>query len=373
MGFGSGIVALGVSLLVAVVLVLTQKFHGKLTIDGQSGVQKVHSRPTPRVGGVAVVCGVLVGGAFLPLGAAHLWAMIALSAIPAFASGLIEDLTKRVGPKWRLLATIGSGLAFSMLTGLHLGELGIPGVDFLMSYSAFSILFTAFAIGGIANALNIIDGVNGLASGTGIIVLLGFAAVAGLEGDMAILAICLMSAAALLGFFLMNFPAGRIFLGDAGAYSTGFLLAVIAVALPARNPEISPLIGLIALAYPVIETGVSVHRRMVRDGSSPGQPDRLHLHSLVYRSRARQAAGRIGHPALRSGMTSVMLWPLPLLSVAAMVAMRNNTGMLLLSLLAMMLIYLNVYRRVALLRSPLRHQVERPASLPLGEFARPNR
>src|SRR6218665_3793837 len=96
MALGSIFVALAISLLVAVILVVTQKFHGKLTIDGHSGVQKVHSRPTPRVGGVAVVAGAVIGGLLLPPAAAQLWLLIAVSAIPAFASGLIEDLTKRV-------------------------------------------------------------------------------------------------------------------------------------------------------------------------------------------------------------------------------------------------------------------------------------
>ncbi|MFC2970585.1 MraY family glycosyltransferase, partial [Acidimangrovimonas pyrenivorans] len=293
-----------------------QGLHGHLSHDDRDGVQKLHRAPVPRVGGLALLAGQLLGGLALPAGMRELWWAVCLSVLPAFAAGLAEDITKRVGVRWRLAATILAGLLFSILTGYSIARVGLPGADALLALKWFAIPFTAFAIGGIANALNIIDGVNGLASGSAIIVLSGFALVAAQSGDGEMLALCLVSIGALAGFFVLNFPLGKLFLGDAGAYSTGFVLAVIAVMLPLRNPQLSPLIGLLALAYPVIETMVSIHRRTVRKGTNPGQPDRLHLHSLVYRHRARSLARALGLPHLRNAMTSVLLWLLPLLSVA---------------------------------------------------------
>ena len=337
------------AVLVCTLLVVTKRLHGHLTLDSETGVQKVHVGPTPRVGGIALYAGVLSGLIWLPDDVRTLWAMFCLAALPAFAAGLLEDITKKVAVKWRLFATILSGLIFAMLTGYMITHVDIPGVDWLLALPLFALCFTAFATGGIANALNIIDGFHGLASGSAIIIMAGFGFVAWQNGDTALLLCIVCTIAALFGFFILNFPFGKIFLGDAGAYSAGFLLAAVAVALPARNPEVSPLIGLIALSYPVTETMVSIWRRARRDGTNPGQPDRLHLHSLIHRSRARDIANKLNRPGLRNPLTSVLLWAMPTLSVVFMLLGEQVHGLTPFLIGALVLIYLRLYRRVALL------------------------
>ena len=344
------------SFLITLLIVSTERFHGVLTMDDKPGVQKLHQEPVPRVGGVALVFGAILGGVALPSEPQWLWFLICLSALPAFSFGLIEDITSRVGIKARLLATIGSGLIFSSLTGYQITKVDVPGIDYMLSLWPLSLLFTAFAIGGISNAINIIDGVNGLALGTSIIILSGFAVVAVRSGDMEIVSICIVAIGAIGGVFVFNFPKGSIFLGDAGAYSIGIILAAIAVTLPQRNPEISPLIGLLALSYPVIETATSVVRRVTRAGSHPGQPDRLHLHSLIYRSRARRLADVLGVPNLRNALAGLLLMALPLISVMLMVMFYNDSGLIALSVALVALIYIAVYRRVALLPNLTRFQ-----------------
>lgn len=344
-----------VSLFVALTLILTQRFHGHFTEDNHPGVQKLHKAPTPRVGGLALLPGALVGATLLSPDAWALSLMLVLSALPAFLFGLAEDITKRVGVRARLMATIGSGLIFCLVSGYHLSRVGVPGLDLLLAFPVVGILFTAFAVGGVANAINLIDGVNGLASGTAIIILTGFAVLAAESGDTTMLTICLSFAGALGGFFAMNFPMGRIFLGDAGAYTSGVVLATVAVVLPARNPEISPLVGLLALAYPVTETLVSILRRTAREGTNPGQPDRLHLHSLIYRSRARSLATRLGVPQLRNALSALLVMVLPLLSSVLMVFCASSPALILVSLVVVVAAYLGLYRKVALLSaSPLR-------------------
>lgn len=345
------------SLFVGVLLVLTRHLHGHLTLDGDVGVQKLHRRPTPRIGGLAMFIGAIIGGLLLEGEARSLWALVCLAALPGFIAGLAEDLTKRVGVKERLFATICSGLIFCLITGYSLGPVDIPGIDQILALWLPSVLITAFAIGGIANAVNIIDGVNGLASGTVIIILSGFAILAWNVQDMALFGICLVLIGGILGFFVMNFPLGLLFFGDAGAYTAGFMLAVVAVMLPLRNPELSPLLSLLALAYPVIETMVSIHRRMVRQGSHPGQPDRLHLHSLVYRDLARRLSQMIRAPQMRNPMTAVVVWFLPLLSSCLMVLFGHSTLAIWLCILLLTLIYLAFYRKVAMLGSFI-HQIK---------------
>lgn len=347
------------SLLAAAAIVVTRYSHGHLTLDNDEGVQKLHTAPTPRVGGIALCLGVLAGGLLLPAGAQWFWVLICLSAIPAIFFGLLEDVTKRVGVKSRLLATICAGLIFCLLTGNRITEVDIPGIDWVLSFWLPSLLFTAFAIGGIANAVNIIDGVNGLASGTSLIVLIGFGVVAWQVGDMPLVGACLVSIGALLGFFFLNFPMGRLFLGDGGAYFVGFVLAVIAVALPHRNPELSPLIGVLALSYPVIETMISIQRRMTRTGSNPGQPDRLHLHSLVYRSLAKRLAENLGVPHLRNALTGLVLLGLPILSSVLTVLFKSNSALVSTGFAVVTVAYIVSYRKVALMGSRVKRRRRR--------------
>ncbi|KFE33415.1 family 4 glycosyl transferase [Thioclava atlantica] len=278
-----------------------------------------------------------------------MWWTICLCAIPAFGSGAIEDVTKKVSAKWRLIATVVAGLIFSLVTGYRIDHADIPGLDYLLTFPAFGIALSAIAIGGIANSLNIIDGVNGLASGTAIIVFSAFGVLAAQSGDTTVFAICLLMIGSIAGFFVLNFPSGRLFYGDAGAYSTGFVLAVIGIVLPARNPEYSPLIAVLALAYPWIETLVSIRRRLKREGTHPGAADRLHLHSLVYRSRARSLAKSIGRPQMRNPLTSVLLWSLSLVAATITVLEPGSPGFLGAGVGVVFILYLLVYRRVALL------------------------
>ena len=258
--------------------------------------------------------------------ASDLWWLLAASALPAFALGLAEDITNVIGVKWRLLATVFAGVILSVASGYSIHHLGIPGVDAVLALPLVAVAFTGFAIGGVANAFNIIDGCNGLAAGTALILFGAFGTIAYDVGDVELLRVTLVGMSAVAGFFVVNFPMGKLFLGDAGAYSIGFLLAALAVALPARNPEVSPLIGLLVLIYPVSETIYSVFRRIKRGGGAVGQPDRLHLHSLIFQALNTL----IGKPLVRNSVSSVVLWVLPLISSLMAVAVAYGNAELVL-------------------------------------------
>lgn len=269
------------SLTIAVLVVATQRFHGHLTMDSSQGVQKFHVNPTPRVGGLGIYLG--LGAAWLLVedsAISEILKTIVLAGIPAFAFGILEDLTKEVGVIPRLLATMASGLIACLMSGLALTRLDIPLVDEAFKWWPLALLFTSFAIGGVANAINIIDGFHGLASGAAIIILFALAAIAFEVGDMPLVVSALLVAAVVTGFWFLNYPWGKIFLGDGGAYFTGFAMAWLAVLLLVRNPSVSPWVCLLVFAYPVIEVLYSVVRRYLQK-QSPGAPDGLHLHSLI--------------------------------------------------------------------------------------------
>jgi len=335
-------------LLLCLALYLTRGWHGHLTNDGLVGLQKFHRVPTPRIGGIAIALAYALVWPLLPAALAPTWLAIGLAGIPAFAAGIGEDVTRKVGVKWRLLATMGSGVIFALLTGYTMHKVYLPGVDWLLSFTVVALLFTGFAMGGVANAINIIDGFNGLASGSLLIMLAAFAFVADRVGDGLVFGLAILYAAIVLGFFIVNFPLGKIFLGDGGAYFAGYLLATLGVLLPMRNPEVSAWTAILICAYPVIETLASMRRKARRDGYSVGQPDRVHFHMLAHRRYARRIVGPTRPAHLRNPATSLVTWLLPLLTaVFAGLAYDSVLGCALLFFVTLF-IYGQIYRIMSL-------------------------
>ena len=300
------------SFLTCVLLVSTKKWHGSLSMDTTDGLQKFHTTPTPRIGGIAIAVGVLAGFAASSHGIAAaekraILSAILLAGIPAFVFGLLEDMTKKVSVKVRLLATMTSGVLGWGITGTSLTHVDIWGIDWLLSFTLISVIFTAFAVGGVANAINIIDGFNGLTAGTAMIMLAAFGFIARQVGDIPLAFTCLIIAGAVSGFFLVNWPAGKIFLGAGGAYFLGFTLAWIAVLLPERNTSISPWTSLLICSYPIIEVGFSFVRKTIREGYHPSRPDGVHLHMLANKRWARKFFFSFSKP-IQNGLTSPFLW-----------------------------------------------------------------
>ena len=268
-------------------IVKYEHLHAHFSHDhAGTGPQKYHTEPTPRIGGLMVMAGLLMSLGIASFAdaapAGREFGLLLLAAIPAFLGGLVEDVTKKIGVLERLLLTIFSGAIAAWLLGAVLNRLDIPGIDQALLWLPFAVVFTSFAVGGIANSINIIDGYHGLAGGFAVIALAAFAYVAALVGDNLIFTAALALAGALLGFLIWNWPGGKIFLGDGGSYLIGFLLAELSVMLVTRNPEVSPWFPLLLLIYPVFETFFSIYRRRLKHGISPGQPDNMHLHQLIH-------------------------------------------------------------------------------------------
>ena len=308
------IVGFSLSLITCVMLVLTQRWHGSVTHDDHSGPQKFHVDPTPRIGGAAIAVGYLGTWVVLPEHLREIWWAIGLAGLAPLGAGLVEDLTRKAGVKVRLAATMGGGLIFAILSGYLMDRVDLWGMDWLLTFPVFAYFFTAFAMGGVANAINIIDGFNGLASGAMIIMFGAFAWVAHQVGDELVFGLALLFGALVLGFFVVNFPMGRIFLGDGGAYFAGFLLAALGVLLPARNVEISAWTAILICGYPVIETLASMLRKSRREGHSVGQPDRVHFHMLAHRRYARRIVRQPGRKKLRNPVTALVTWAMPVMT-----------------------------------------------------------
>ena len=346
--------SLGITLLV----VHSAKTHGAFSLDHDlSGPQKFHSFAVPRVGGIGVVAGLACAIPALWLadpsaGKLTLWLL--LCGTPAFGAGLIEDLTKRVAPRYRLLATAVSAALMVWLLDAAITRTDIPGLDWFVSFGAGATLLTVLAVAGIANSVNIIDGFNGLASMCVVIMLSALAYVAFQVGDTLIGTLALAGIGAVLGFFIWNFPAGLIFLGDGGAYFLGFFVAELSILLLVRNPEVSPLFPLLVCIYPAFETVFSMYRRRFIRALPPSMPDGIHLHSLIYRRVMRWAVGDRSAKALtrRNSMTSPFLWMLCMMSVIPAVLFWDSTPFIVGFLAIFVVTYVVLYWRIVRFKSP---------------------
>lgn len=302
------------SLTVAVLIVATKSYHRVFSLDEIDGVQKFHTNPTPRIGGLALFSGYFVAWALLDGETKSLLAWVGLAGLPVLLLGLAEDISKNISIRARMFATLFAGLIFSFATGYSIKTVYWNWLDVLLALPGFSIAFTAFSIGSASNAVNIIDGFHGLASGTLLIMLSAIGIIAWNVGDTVLFEISLAIIAVIAGFFFVNFPFGRLFLGDGGAYFLGYLVAVLSVMLAERNLAVSPWILPLILSYPLTELVVSISRKIRRKGHHPGKPDNLHLHMLLYRRIKAEFGSNLNEYATHA-LTSASLWLLPIMSL----------------------------------------------------------
>jgi UDP-N-acetylmuramyl pentapeptide phosphotransferase/UDP-N-acetylglucosamine-1-phosphate transferase len=352
-----------VALLASAALVATQHWHGHYSLDSSFGVQNHHTEPTPRVGGIAIALGLFVAWLLAAPDVRALLGPMLLAGIPAFAFGLAEDITKKVGVQPRLLATMSSGVLAWYLTGVSMQDTGLPPLDWMLRFTPLAVLFTAFAVGGVANAINIIDGFNGLAAGAVAIMLGAIGLIALNLGDAPLATMCFVVAVCALGFGAVNWPLGKIFLGDGGAYLLGFVLAWVAVLLPMRHTEINAWATILVCAYPVLEVGFSVRRRRNRVGHQAGQPDKVHLHHLIHRRIVCKAFPKL-HCTLKNGLTSPWSWLGTALPAVWAVVFAQNTPMLVLAFGGLIFGYAAIYARLTQFRWCFSARTIRPAHVP---------
>jgi len=333
----------------SIAIVLTQKWHGRFSTDSFLGVQKIHNQPTPRVGGLAISLSLLVCWLLAPSDVRRILGPMLLASIPAFVFGLADDITKKIGVLPRLLATMSSGALACYLTNIAMQDTGVWPLDALLKMMPLAMLFTAFAVGGVANAINIIDGFNGLASIAVTIMSCAIGFIALSLADVSLATVCFSVSASALGFGLINWPFGKIFMGDGGAYLLGFCLAWLAVLLPMRHEEVHAWATILVCIYPVLEVGFSVWRRQKREGHRPGQPDKAHLHHFLHRRVVCRLFPRLD-PTLQNSITSPICWFFVTVPAAWAVVFATNTPLLVAGTVASIIGYAAVYTRLTQFR-----------------------
>ncbi|MFL6676011.1 MAG: MraY family glycosyltransferase [Massilia sp.] len=377
-----GLLAMAAAVVASILIVASRRWHGKHTLDHDlDGVQKFHTAAVPRIGGVAIAGAIAFttavcssyGFALVPDTYLQAAALLLVAALPAFLGGIVEDIRKDVSVQTRLLAALLSALAASWLLGATLDQLDIWGVDTLLRWTPFALAVTCVVVAGGVNAINIIDGFNGLASSTVVVMLTAFAVIGWHMGDPLVTHLAVLGLGAAFGFLLVNFPTGRLFLGDGGAYFLGFWVAEVAVLLLVRNPLVNAWQVLAVCAYPVIEVLYSMYRRRILRQASPAAPDGLHLHTLVYRRVAPRIAGlRADRPWQRNAAVTCLIVPWVVAS-ALLGVLAGGWGWWAIAIVAAQLLaYLTVYSRLVRGRwgSPFSPRVAPAAARPVVDKER---
>ncbi len=256
-------------------------------VDCPQRARKVHQQATPRLGGAAVLLSfiivAIIAGLSVPKLSVMLWGnnpvvgSIILGSLGIFVIGFLDDLA-RLSPKTKLLGEFliaalvvwGANLSFTSVQFLGLGSISFP--------EWFGFGLSCLWIVGMANAINLIDGLDGLASGISLAGLLAVSVVGYLAGISSVTWMSTLLIGCLLGFLVYNSRPASIFLGDCGSLSLGYLAGCLSLLSSFR--EVSMIDGIfpvLAFAIPILDCLFAIFRRTMR-GRSPFSPDMEHFH-----------------------------------------------------------------------------------------------
>ena len=261
----------------------------RLSLKSKQGVdttdeRKIHQHPTPRIGGIGVFISFCTSslipyfstqGQIVEGQSSHFFGLL-LGAALIFGLGLVDDF-KGLKGRWKLFVQILTALIVFFF-GLAIEQVHFPLVGQFILPSYCAVLLSIFWIVGITNTLNLVDGLDGLSSGTTSIASLGLSVIALLTGKTWLAAILLILCTSSIAFLQYNWPPAKVFVGDSGAYLYGFVLAVVSI-LVCYNSQKSSLVyaPVILLGVPITDTTFAILRRLRRK-EPVFAADRQHLH-----------------------------------------------------------------------------------------------
>ena len=288
-------VYLGSAILATVITPVVIRIAEKFCIVDIPGVRKVHSKPIPRIGGLAIflsMIGLVIPVLLLPNIVGETFRLIQPKIVTLlgaagfmFLTGLVDDI-RGLRVRTKFIAQIGAAYIV-YLAGIRIEA--IPVVDQLtLELGQFSCLFTIIWIVGITNAINLSDGLDGLAAGISAIACGVIAVLAVYNGDIVMAVLMLALLGSLTGFLLYNFEPAKIFMGDSGSMFLGFLMASASILSATKTETIVGLaLPVLALGIPIFDTVFSMLRRFL-ERRSLFAPDRNHFHHRLLALGLRQ-------------------------------------------------------------------------------------
>ncbi len=270
----------------AVIVFYWKKIFTYFSLKTYQSKQRLHQDEVPRIAGLMMYI-FLTFVAFFSI-ESHYLNVILISAFPMVIIGSKEDLFHNTSPKLRLIIMIISAGLCVYLLPTNLPEIDFPLINQILSIGFMTEIFFIFSILVIINGNNLIDGVNGNLALTNIIQLISVGLLAIMVGDDEIVQLSCLLLVPLIIFTLFNFPLGKIFCGDAGAYFYGFAISASVIYLFGKYDQLLSWNAVLILIYPSIELLFSFIRKKIFENKSPLIPDTKHLHSLVFRCLSKR-------------------------------------------------------------------------------------
>lgn len=238
--------------------------------------RKVHSKETPRLGGIAIFLAFMLPTVLYCKLDMQLKSILAGAAI-AFLVGLADDLLN-ISPRYKLAGQVIAASVVVILGQMKLASLGDPLGLGEIQLGMLSVPFSIFALVGVMNAINLIDGLDGLAGGVSAIACVVLGVISYHSGNNILICLVVALLGGIVAFLNYNTHPARIFLGDCGSLLIGYLLGVFSILLVSGSAgKVSPYIPLIVLALPILDT-LAVMANRVRRGVKLFLPDRSHIH-----------------------------------------------------------------------------------------------
>jgi UDP-GlcNAc:undecaprenyl-phosphate/decaprenyl-phosphate GlcNAc-1-phosphate transferase len=263
----------------ALVTPLVKKLALKIGATDQPSQRKVHQKVMPRLGGLAIYIGFIVG--ILILRPDNEYKIpILLGSIVIIITGFLDDLFE-LSAKVKLIGQLlAAGIV--VFSGVQVEYINLPFGSHQLEFGFLSIPLTILWIVGITNAINLIDGLDGLAAGVSAIALITISWMAILKGDIYVTSIGIILIGSILGFLIYNFHPAKIFMGDTGALFLGYMISVLSLLGFKNVTALSFVIPVIILGVPISDTFFAIIRRIVKR-QPLSAPDKSHLHHCLLR------------------------------------------------------------------------------------------
>ncbi len=242
--------------------------------------RKVHASIMPRIGGLAIFGAFLIGYLVLRPADEHA-AGILVGALIIVIVGFLDDMLE-ITAKAKLAGQLAAAIVVVTWGGLQIDFINLPFIG-QFDFGYLSIPITILWIIGITNAINLIDGLDGLAAGVSTIALISISVMAIIMGDLFVVATAAILAASSFGFLFYNFHPAKIFMGDTGSLFLGFMISVLALLGFKNIAVVSLIIPVIILGVPISDTFFAIVRR-IRLKQPITAPDKSHLHHCLLRT-----------------------------------------------------------------------------------------
>ena len=258
---------------------LIKRFALLIGATDQPNHRKVHQSIMPRIGGLAIFIS-FMAGIFLIRPVNEYSFGILLGCLIIIITGFCDDMFE-LPAKYKMLGQLAAACSVVFLGGLQVVFINLP-FGGQLQFGLLSIPFTILWIVGITNAINLIDGLDGLAAGVSSIALITISGIAFIQGNFYVVSVGLIVLASTLGFLIYNFHPAKIFMGDTGALFLGFIISVLSLLGFKNVTFISFIIPVIILGVPISDTLFAIIRRIINK-QPLSAPDKSHLHHCMLR------------------------------------------------------------------------------------------